>query len=131
MSDPPGSGGGGDDDIRAETTSLQGRWYRSSEEETSDMTVFRPSTFPFPAQRRPRESFELGPDGTALLYGAGPADASVASRGSWSAEGDTLVLRVGTETRSFQVVAPDAEHPALRLSTKEADHHGTTEEDDG
>ena len=53
--------------------------------------VFRPATHPFPPSRG-RVSFELRPDGSYLESSPGPVDLPEESSGSWSLEGDRLVL---------------------------------------
>ena len=71
--------------------SLHGRWVHSHEEDTEEEMVFRPASHPFPPSRG-RTSFELRPDGTYLERSPGPVDVPEESEGSWSLEGDRLVL---------------------------------------
>ncbi|MCA1682898.1 MAG: hypothetical protein LC685_02725 [Actinobacteria bacterium] len=71
---------------------LHGRWVRSHEEESDGEMVFRPSTHAFPPSRG-RSSFELRPDGSYVERSPGPVDRPVESTGSWSLEGERLVLR--------------------------------------
>ena len=70
---------------------LQGRWVHSHEEDTDAEMVFRPASFAFPRSRG-RTSFELHPDGTYVESSPGPVDVPEESTGSWSLEGDQLVL---------------------------------------
>jgi hypothetical protein len=70
---------------------LRGRWVHSHEEDTDDEMVFRPADQPFPPSRG-RTSFELRPDGTYVETSPGPADVPEESEGSWSLEGDRLLL---------------------------------------
>ena len=70
---------------------LQRRWVHSHEEDTDDEMVFRPADHPFPPSRG-RTSFELRPDGTYLESSPGPVDVPEESTGSWSLEGERLVL---------------------------------------
>ncbi|MFL5867263.1 MAG: lipocalin family protein [Thermoleophilaceae bacterium] len=53
--------------------------------------VFRPASHPFPPSRG-RTSFELRGDGTYSERSPGPVDVPEESSGSWSLEGDSLVL---------------------------------------
>ena len=70
---------------------VTGHWVRSHEEDTSDERVFRPATYGFPPARG-RESFELRADGSYTEHGPGPADVPEEHEGTWSREGDRLVL---------------------------------------
>ena len=70
---------------------LHGRWVHSHEEDTDGEMVFRPPTHRFPPSRG-RTSFELRPDGTYLERSPGPVDVPEESTGSWSLEGDRLIL---------------------------------------
>jgi hypothetical protein len=70
---------------------IQRRWVHSHEEDTDDEMVFRPEGHPLPPSRG-RTSFELRPDGTYVESSPGPVDAPEESAGSWSLEGDRLIL---------------------------------------
>ncbi|MDX6680894.1 MAG: hypothetical protein QOG94_933 [Solirubrobacteraceae bacterium] len=70
---------------------LHGHWVHAHEEDTEDEMVFRPATHPFPPSRG-RTSFELRPGGAYVERSPGPADVPVESTGSWSLDGDRLVL---------------------------------------
>jgi hypothetical protein len=70
---------------------LHGHWVHSHEEDAEDEMVFRPATHPF-GPSRGRVSFELRPDGSYVERSPGPVDAPVESTGSWSLQGDRLVL---------------------------------------
>ncbi len=84
------------------------RWYRSFEEDTGDQVVYRPADFPFPPSRAPRSSLEFRPGGAFVEYAAGPADRAVPSRGSWErAEGDSVRVRSGVDSRVLHIVAND------------------------
>ena len=67
------------------------RWVHSHEEDTDREQVFRPAEHPFPPSRG-RTSFELRPDGTYVESSPGPVDAPEESTGSWSLDGDRLIL---------------------------------------
>ena len=70
---------------------MHGHWVHSHEEDTGDAIVLRRATHPFPPSRG-RTSFELHPDGSYVEMSPGPVDAPEASTGSWSLEGDRLVM---------------------------------------
>jgi hypothetical protein len=67
------------------------RWVHSHEEDTDTDMVFRPADHPFPPSRG-RTSFELRPDGTYVEGSPGPVDVPEESTGSWSLDGDRLIL---------------------------------------
>lgn len=70
---------------------LHGEWVHSVEEDTGDESVFRPASYDFPLTRRPRESFELKPDGK-LVKGEGTASDSVReAEGKWKLEDDDKI----------------------------------------
>jgi hypothetical protein len=73
------------------TEKLKGHWVHSHEEDTDGEMVFRPSTHTFPPSRG-RTSFELRGDGTYVERSPGPVDVPEESSGSWSLDGDRLVL---------------------------------------
>ena len=70
---------------------LHGRWVHSHEEDTDEEMVFRPAIHPFPPSRG-RTSFELRPDGTYVENSPGPVDLPEESKGSWTLEGNRLIL---------------------------------------
>jgi hypothetical protein len=70
---------------------LERRWVHSHEEDTDDEMVFRPADRTFPPSRG-RTSFELRPDGTYVETSPGPVDVPEESEGSWSLDGDRLIL---------------------------------------
>lgn len=70
---------------------LLGRWVHSHEEDTDGEMVFRPPTYAFPPSRG-RTSFELRSDGSYVERSPGPVDIPEESVGSWSLEGERLVL---------------------------------------
>jgi hypothetical protein len=77
---------------RISQDALHGRWVHSHEEDTNGEMVFRPATHPLPPSRG-RTSFELRPDGTYVESSPGPVDVPEETKGSWSLEGDRLMLR--------------------------------------
>ena len=77
--------------------------------------VFRPASHPFPPSRG-RTSFELRPDGTYLERSPGPVDVPEESQGSWSFEGDRLILGAEGERagHAWEVKAADADRLIVR-----------------
>jgi len=63
----------------------------SHEEDTAAEMVFRRPTHPLPPSRG-RMSIELRSDGSYIESSPGPVDVPEESRGSWSLEGNSLVL---------------------------------------
>jgi hypothetical protein len=94
---------------------LPGRWVHSHEEDTDDEMVFRPATHPFPPSRG-RTSFELRRDGTYLAWSPGPVDAPEQSGGSWSLDGDRLVLGAEGERtgHAWQITAAEGDRLVVR-----------------
>jgi hypothetical protein len=62
------------------------RWGHSFEEDTDDITVYRPAEHEFP-RARGRAGIEFKPDGTFIDWTIGPADASSGINGHWQMEG--------------------------------------------
>lgn len=91
-------------------------WVHSFEEDSGDAMVFRPADFPFPPQRRPRTSIDLGPDGRARWAGGpAPDDRPVSDSGTWTFEGDELTLRLqGRPEERYRVESVDEERLVLR-----------------
>ncbi len=100
-------------DTRAD--SLHGRWTHSFEEDSGDEMVFRPAGHPLPPARG-RTSIELRPDGTYVESAPGPVDVPGESSGSWSLDGDRLVLG-GTDDQpghDWRVTAATADRLTVR-----------------
>jgi hypothetical protein len=95
---------------------VQGRWVHSHEEDTDDEMVFRPADRPFPPSRGPRESFEFHPDGTYSETSPGPVDTPEGSTGSWSLEGDELVLEGEGDRphRILEITGAEADRLTIR-----------------
>lgn len=93
---------------------VRGRWVHSHEEDTDDELVFRPADRPFPPSRG-RESFEFRRDGTYAERSPGPVDAPVSSTGSWSLEGDRLVLTSEGDAPSQTLEITSAEPDRLTI----------------
>ena len=66
------------------------RWGHSFEEDTDDVTVYRPAEYEFP-RARGRAGIEFQPDGTFIDWAIGPADAPRGIYGRWQMEGSGLV----------------------------------------
>jgi hypothetical protein len=62
------------------------KWGHSFEEDTGDITVYRPDNYPFP-RARGRAGIEFRPDGTFIDWIIGPGDAHRAISGHWRMEG--------------------------------------------
>ena len=62
-----------------------GRWLFSHEEDGA--RVYRPRGGEFAPSRRPRDGFDIEPDGTFRSYAPGRGDAPVASDGRWTFSG--------------------------------------------
>ncbi|HKG22284.1 MAG TPA: hypothetical protein VKC34_10315 [Blastocatellia bacterium] len=74
------------------------RWTHSWEEDANKEQVFRPEGYDFKLSRRPRESFELRPDGTLILGEPSASDSLRESRGRWEiVGGDKLVFHSGAK----------------------------------
>jgi hypothetical protein len=94
---------------------LHGRWVHSHEEDTDDEMVFRPDTHQFPPSRG-RTSFELRADGTYVERSPGPVDVPEESSGSWSLEGDRLVLGAAGDRpgHAWELAGADDDRLVLR-----------------
>jgi hypothetical protein len=66
------------------------RWTHSREEDTKDMTVFRPSSFAFPPSRG-REGVEFRENGEFVHYRIGATDRSEAVVGQWRVEQNNVI----------------------------------------
>ena len=70
---------------------LTQNWLHSHEEDTDEISVFRPASFQFPRSRG-RRGFELHSDGTATIRQPGPTDRTELSNGKWGVTGRQLEL---------------------------------------
>ena len=61
-------------------------WTHSFEEDEGSVRVYRPASYQFPMQRRPREGMEFRPDGTFTRLKPGPADKREPVEGRWQAD---------------------------------------------
>lgn len=91
------------------------RWVHIREEDRAGIRTYRAADRPVPPGRG-RESIEFRRDGTFVDARTGPADAPVAERGRWQADGPGR-LRVsylaGRRDAAFEIVSVD--EAALRL----------------
>jgi hypothetical protein len=96
-----------------ERKTLERRWVHSHEDDTEREIVFRPADYRFPPSRG-RRSFELGADGTLVEQGPGPADAPFESRGTWTLEGNELILRGPAGAEVLHVASVDDDRLVVR-----------------
>ncbi len=97
---------------KIDKTALQKHWLHSREEDTESEIVLRPVDYEFPLTRRPRESFDLKPDGSLVRGKASPSDSLEQQKGKWTLEDDNLTLypESGREAiQKFRIasIAPD------------------------
>ena len=88
---------------------FQTTWVHVFEEDSGARAVFRPEDGAIPLSRRPRERFELDPDGTARLFLPGPDDRFVEQPASWKDDKGTLVIRARKGGRELRITdrSPD------------------------
>lgn len=70
-------------------------WLHSVEEDSADVEVYRPNTFPFPPSRG-RTGFSLSADGTFRLFSIAPTDGLEEHPGRWEKVNKDL-LRISFE----------------------------------
>ena len=94
---------------------IVGHWVHSHEEDTDAEMVYRPASYSFPPSRG-RTSFELRDDGSYVERSPGPVDVPVESRGSWSLEGDRLLLVADGDDpgHAWEVSAVEADRLTLK-----------------
>jgi hypothetical protein len=94
---------------------LHGLWVHAREEDSGAEKVFRPDSYPLPLARG-RTTLELRPDGTYVEGAPGPVDLPVETTGTWSLDGERLVLRAAGEEpeRAWTVVAAGGDRLAVR-----------------
>lgn len=66
-------------------------WVHSFEEDTKDITVFRPNNYNFPPARG-RDGFEIKKDGKFIQYRIGPTDRTEKVYGHWKTRGKDKIL---------------------------------------
>jgi hypothetical protein len=86
------------------------RWLHSSEEDSADQMVFRPTSFNFPPARG-RIGFELRPDQSLVEIGIGPTDRAEEIPGKWKLErGNQLLFYSQSSpqsTHAMQIISVD------------------------
>jgi hypothetical protein len=94
---------------------LQKNWLHSTEEDTDTEMVLRPADYDFPLTRRPRESYQLRPDGT-LITGKGAFDDSLQEqKGTWKLEHDNLTLYTSPQfSQKLKILSVDNDRLVLR-----------------
>jgi hypothetical protein len=80
------------------------RWVHVFEEDDAAGAVYRPAEDKIPLSRRPREQFELRPDGSARLFVAGADDRPAGLAATWRDEGGTIVIRSEQGGRELRIV---------------------------
>ncbi len=93
-----------------------GRWLHVHEEDTEDQMVFRPADAELPPARG-RMGIDLRPDGSFAEAGLGASDVPEEATGSWSVEGDTIMLSEGASQgvpRTMEVVTADESRMVVR-----------------
>ena len=88
------------------------RWMHSHEEDSGDLRVYRPASYPFPPARG-RRGLEFKPDGELVLYGPGPSDKPAATTSRWSSAGSG---RVKLGDRELEIVSVEPDRLTLRAS---------------
>jgi hypothetical protein len=73
------------------TNDIFQRWTHSFEEDTGDMTVYRPADYTFP-RARGRAGIEFQPNGTFIDWTISPADTRRPVNGHWQKENDNRLL---------------------------------------
>lgn len=99
---------------RRSAEDLAGQWFHSHEEDSADLAVYRPSAFPFPRGRLPRESITLRPDGSADLGRPGPVDRAERTPGRWHLEDAEVVIDTG-DGRSLRLTVGGPDHSVLMM----------------
>lgn len=106
---------GGDDRLHAT------RWVHVFEEDDASGAVYRPAEDKIPLSRRPREQFELLPDGSARLFVAGADDRPSGLPASWREEDGTIVIRPEQGGSELRVVSRSRDR--LVVQTRVAPTH--------
>ena len=89
-------------------------WVHVFEEDTPEGATFRPEDADIPLSRRPRERFELRPDGSAVLMMGGPDDRPVEEPARWTREGSQIVVTAGDAER-LRIVRQSPDRLIVRM----------------
>jgi hypothetical protein len=96
------------------------RWLHAWEEDTKTEQVFRPADYNFQLSRRPRESFELKPDGTVIEGTPSATDRVLEAQGTWRLIGDDqLAFYTGSQsepTKKLRIVSASQERLVVKRS---------------
>lgn len=89
---------------------LQKKWIHAHEEDTSELLVFRPETYPFGLSRG-RDAIEFHANGKVTRVGIAPNDTLSFSEGKWMQQGQSSV-RVTRQSEEISLLeiawlAPD------------------------
>jgi hypothetical protein len=104
---------GGMDNVNSESNVL-GHWVHSHEEDSGNLMVFRPSTYPFPPSRG-RSEYRLDANGILQSVRPGPTDKRESCGGTWSLEDGVLVLRpAGGQPLRLPIVSVDSERLVVK-----------------
>ena len=100
---------------------LPGRWLFSHEEEGSGARVYRSRDSSFAPSRRPRDGFDIEPDGRFRAYTPGAADASRARDGRWTAGDGSLRVAFddGGPGLAFEILAAEPGRLTVRRAGPE------------
>jgi hypothetical protein len=80
-------------------------WVHVFEKDTPEGAVYLPEDAPgIPLSRRPRERIELGADGKATFFVAGPDDRFIPQPAKWSNEGDDVAVRDVSNAVKLRIV---------------------------
>jgi hypothetical protein len=91
-----------------------GRWLFSHEEE-GGARVYHPRGGDFAPSRRPRDGFDIEPDGRFRVHTPGAADASTARQGRWAEAGSGLEVTYDDDGPGLALEIVDAAPGVLRV----------------
>jgi len=80
-------------------------WVHAFEEDSSEGAVYRPEEDDIPLSRRPRERFQLEPNGLARVLVPGPDDRYVEQPAKWSEDQGQIVIRPRSGKPALRIVA--------------------------
>ena len=92
------------------------RWVHVFEEDTAQGAVYRPVDGDIALSRRPREQFELAPDGSATLFVAGPDDRLEGQRATWCDDAGEAATRDDTSAR-IRLIDRSPERVVVRVDS--------------
>lgn len=82
-------------------------WVHSFEEDKEGLKIFRiQSDYEFPLSRKPRERFEIKPNGEFIEYIPGPSDNYLPKLGRYKVEDpSTIKVNLGNESYTLNVMS--------------------------